>query len=79
MVPDTGRQSYVFTPSQARACEVKRRSSRRQDLVFATERARGATVEIGILGAEDWRGAEQALRTALGWLGSGSESLESKP
>jgi hypothetical protein len=32
-------------------------------LVFTSERARRAVVEIGILGAEDWQGAERALRT----------------
>jgi hypothetical protein len=66
MVPDPAREFYVFTPEQARACEVKRRHGRRVDLVFAVERSRRALVEIGIFGAEDWQGAERALRTAFG-------------
>jgi hypothetical protein len=66
MVPDPDREFYAFTPEQARRCEVKRRQGRRVDLVFASERARRAVVEIGILGAEDWQGAERALRIAFG-------------
>ena len=45
---------------------VKRRHGRRVDLVFTAEYARRGVVEVGILGAEDWHGAERALRTAFG-------------
>jgi hypothetical protein len=70
MVPEPERELYVFTPQQVRACEEKRRHGRRVDLVFASERARRAVVEIGILGAEDWAEAERALGTAFGWRGT---------
>jgi hypothetical protein len=66
MLPDPDRELYVFNPQQARECEAKRRNGRRVDLVLASERARRAVVEVGILGAEDWEGAERAMRTAFG-------------
>lgn len=66
MIPEPSKELYVITPEQAKAYEVKRRQGQRVDLVFATEYARRADVEIGILGAEDWQGAERALRTAFG-------------
>lgn len=69
MVPEPSQELYLFAPDQARGCELKRRQGRRVDLVFASEHARRAVVEIGILGAEDRQGAERALRTAFGWHG----------
>lgn len=65
MLPEPTHQRYLFTPEQAKACAVKQRQGRRVDLVFTSERARRSTIEIGILGAEDWKGAEQALQRAF--------------
>jgi len=66
MVPEPGSELYIFSPLQARARQVRRRHGRRVDLVLVTERDRRSVVEIGILGAVDWPGAERAMRTAFG-------------
>lgn len=64
-VPEPSREAYQFTPAQARAYQLKPRHGRRVDLVLATERVRRSVVEVGILGAEDWEGAEGAIQTAF--------------
>lgn len=69
MIPDSGSKIYMFTPKDARARKIRRRHGRRVDLVFVTEQQNRSVVEIGILGAVDWEGAERTLRTAFGWDG----------
>jgi hypothetical protein len=57
------RERYEFTPQVVRGRQVKRRHGDRVDLVLGTERVGRAVIEIGILGADDWQAAEEAMRT----------------
>jgi len=66
MLPEPESELYAFTPQQARARQRRHRHGRRVDLVFVTEKHRRSNVEIGILGAEDWQGANRAMSMAFG-------------
>ena len=74
MVPVPHQELYSFTPEQARSRSVRRHRGGRVDLVLARERHRASRghidVEIGVLGAQDWQGAAEAMDAAFGGGGS---------
>jgi hypothetical protein len=65
MAPPLTTEHYSFTPEQARARKVNKHRGGRVDLVLGVEVQSGGRrslhVDVGILGAEDWAGAEAAL------------------
>jgi hypothetical protein len=70
MLPTPHHDLYFFSPRQALGRKVRKHRGKRVDLVLEVETHRGGRsntrVEIGILGAEDWRGAEAAIDAAFG-------------